>query len=180
MISLCKTESSQTDSWYRLYAAFGCHTPGFHGYISFSNTPKYSPWDIKEKVRAATAGQPGPSACPDNHLYVTEKLRSGMLEWGHSSRVACHPGSQRTGGLWGSGGRPQMMTSGILSRPVPSAISINNPFRLQQGSFNHLQFLVGPGPTSPWTLSLDCLAQVGTLSYSTIMGIIKGEKLGRF
>lgn len=66
----------------------------------------------------------------------------------------------------GSGGRPWMMTSRILSRPVPSEICINNPARLEQGSFNHCQFLNGPGPTSPWTSTPDCLAHIGTLWYS--------------
>ena len=53
-------------------------------------------WDIEERVRAATEGQPGPSACPPNRLYVPEALRSEVLQWVHASKFTCHPGSLRT------------------------------------------------------------------------------------
>lgn len=53
-------------------------------------------WDIKERVRIATEGQPGPSACPANCLYVPETLRSEVLQWAHPPKFNCHPGSQRT------------------------------------------------------------------------------------
>ncbi len=53
-------------------------------------------WDIEERVRAATVGQAGPSACPPNCLYVPVALRSEVLQWAHSNKLTCHPGSQRT------------------------------------------------------------------------------------
>lgn len=53
-------------------------------------------WDIEERVREATEGQPGPSSCPPNRLFVPSTLRSEVLQWAHSSRLACHPGTQRT------------------------------------------------------------------------------------
>uniref|UniRef100_A0A8C5C6Y7 Gypsy retrotransposon integrase-like protein 1 n=1 Tax=Gadus morhua TaxID=8049 RepID=A0A8C5C6Y7_GADMO len=53
-------------------------------------------WDIVDKVKRSQAGQPIPSACPDNRLYVPVSLRSQVLQWGHSSRLACHPGVRRT------------------------------------------------------------------------------------
>lgn len=54
-------------------------------------------WEVEEKVRAATASQSGPGACPNNRLYIPEELRAEVLEWGHSSHVTCHPGARRTG-----------------------------------------------------------------------------------
>lgn len=53
-------------------------------------------WDIEERVRAATEGQPGPSSCPSNCLFVPPALRSDVLLWAHSSKLFCHPGVQRT------------------------------------------------------------------------------------
>lgn len=45
-------------------------------------------WDIEEMVWIATEGQPGPRV----GLYVPDNLCPEVLKWGHSSRVACHPG----------------------------------------------------------------------------------------
>ena len=53
-------------------------------------------WEIEEKVRAAAQDQPGPSACPPNHLFVPPDLRSEVLQWAHSTQLTCHPGIQRT------------------------------------------------------------------------------------
>ena len=53
-------------------------------------------WDIEEQVREATQNQPGPSTCPPNHLFVPAGLRSQVLQWGHDSHLACHPGIKRT------------------------------------------------------------------------------------
>uniref|UniRef100_A0A8D3E3V3 Gypsy retrotransposon integrase-like protein 1 n=1 Tax=Scophthalmus maximus TaxID=52904 RepID=A0A8D3E3V3_SCOMX len=53
-------------------------------------------WGIEEQVRLATEGQPGPSACPPNRLYVPPSLRSDVIQWAHASKLTCHPGIQRT------------------------------------------------------------------------------------
>ena len=53
-------------------------------------------WDIEERVRAAAEGQPGPSSCPTNCLFVPPALRSEVLQWAHSSKLSCHPGARRT------------------------------------------------------------------------------------
>lgn len=109
--------------------------------------------DIGEKIRVTTVGQPGPRAFPDNLLCVPEGLRSEVPEWGLSSRVTCHPGTQQVISNRGFGGRPKT-TSRILSRHVRSANCVNNPVRLQQDSFNNCQIPVGPGP-DPVTFSTD-------------------------
>uniref|UniRef100_A0A8C5CEZ5 Gypsy retrotransposon integrase-like protein 1 n=1 Tax=Gadus morhua TaxID=8049 RepID=A0A8C5CEZ5_GADMO len=53
-------------------------------------------WEIEEKVRAASLNLPAPSSCPPDRLFVPASLRSEVLQWGHASRLACHPGIQRT------------------------------------------------------------------------------------
>lgn len=51
---------------------------------------------VEEKVRAATASQPGPSACLHNRIYLPENLC-----WSVVLRLACHSDAQRTGAfLW--------------------------------------------------------------------------------
>ena len=65
-------------------------------------------WDIEDKVRQGQDDHPAPSACPVDRLFVSANLRSQVLQWGHSSRLACHPGVKRTLALvrqrfwWGS------------------------------------------------------------------------------
>ncbi|KAL2078839.1 hypothetical protein ACEWY4_024583 [Coilia grayii] len=53
-------------------------------------------WDIEREVQQALRDQPGPSACPADRLYVPDALRSQVLQWGHDSLLACHPGATRT------------------------------------------------------------------------------------
>lgn len=53
-------------------------------------------WDIEERVRAAAEGQPGPSSCPPNCLFIPPALRSEVLWWAHSSKLSCHPGARQT------------------------------------------------------------------------------------
>lgn len=43
-------------------------------------------WEIKE---TAAASQPVPSACPSNQLFKPDPLKSEVLEWRHSSHIAC-------------------------------------------------------------------------------------------
>lgn len=53
-------------------------------------------WNIEEEVRKAIRNQPSPSACPSNRLFVPADLRSQVIQWGHNSNLACHPGIGRT------------------------------------------------------------------------------------
>ena len=56
-------------------------------------------WDIESMVRTALSGESGPSACPPNCLFVPQSVRPQVLQWGHSSKLACHPGVRRTTAL---------------------------------------------------------------------------------
>ena len=53
-------------------------------------------WEIEDKVKRSLTDHPAPSACPNDRLFVSASLRSQVLQWGHSSRLACHPGVRRT------------------------------------------------------------------------------------
>ena len=56
-------------------------------------------WPVEERVLAALRDQPGPSCCPPTLLFVPAGLRSDVIQWLHSSLLACHPGVQRTKAL---------------------------------------------------------------------------------
>ncbi|KAI2665690.1 Transposon Tf2-9 polyprotein [Labeo rohita] len=53
-------------------------------------------WEIESKVRTASEGVTPPPGCPPGHLFVPESLRSDVIRWGHSSKLACHPGVSRS------------------------------------------------------------------------------------
>lgn len=53
-------------------------------------------FEIESVVAAAQAGEAGPSQCPTNRLFVPSSVRPQVLQWGHSSKLSCHPGSKRT------------------------------------------------------------------------------------
>ena len=53
-------------------------------------------WGLESAVRAAQRAQPDPGGGPRNCLFVPASVRSRVLQWGHSSRLACHPGAVRT------------------------------------------------------------------------------------
>ncbi|KAJ8388138.1 hypothetical protein AAFF_G00146290 [Aldrovandia affinis] len=53
-------------------------------------------WEIESLIRDAQATQPDPRPNPSSHLFVPDSVRSQVLQWTHSSRLACHPGIQRT------------------------------------------------------------------------------------
>uniref|UniRef100_A0A9J7YMM7 Gypsy retrotransposon integrase-like protein 1 n=1 Tax=Cyprinus carpio carpio TaxID=630221 RepID=A0A9J7YMM7_CYPCA len=47
----------------------------------------------------AVQGVTPPVDCPPNRLFVAEGLPSSVIQWGHCSNVACHPGVSRTTSL---------------------------------------------------------------------------------
>lgn len=51
---------------------------------------------VEALVLEAQAQEPGPGNEPPNRLFVPLPVRSQVLDWGHSSRIACHPGAART------------------------------------------------------------------------------------
>ncbi|KAK7879248.1 hypothetical protein WMY93_033967 [Mugilogobius chulae] len=53
-------------------------------------------WEIERVVREALRAQPDPGNGPTNCLFVPDAVRAPVLQWGHSSRLTCHPGFHRT------------------------------------------------------------------------------------
>ena len=53
-------------------------------------------WEIEGVVQAAQEDHPAPEGCPPDRLFVPPSARSPVLQWGHASKVACHPGFRRT------------------------------------------------------------------------------------
>ncbi len=53
-------------------------------------------WQVEREVQEALRNQPAPDGCPPGRLFVPESVRSSVLNWGHASRIACHPGVHRT------------------------------------------------------------------------------------
>ncbi len=53
-------------------------------------------WGVESKVRDALRDIIVPAGCPESLLFVPESVRTSVLQWGHSSSLACHPGATRT------------------------------------------------------------------------------------
>uniref|UniRef100_A0A4W5M335 Gypsy retrotransposon integrase-like protein 1 n=1 Tax=Hucho hucho TaxID=62062 RepID=A0A4W5M335_9TELE len=53
-------------------------------------------WELEDTVRQAQAREPDPGDGPSNRLFVPKAVRSQVLQWGHASRLTCHPGTTRT------------------------------------------------------------------------------------
>ncbi len=53
-------------------------------------------WGVESKVRDALRNITVPAGCPESLLFVPESVRTSILQWGHSSSLACHPGATRT------------------------------------------------------------------------------------
>uniref|UniRef100_A0A3P9M887 Gypsy retrotransposon integrase-like protein 1 n=1 Tax=Oryzias latipes TaxID=8090 RepID=A0A3P9M887_ORYLA len=53
-------------------------------------------WHIESRVNQAQGEEPDHPPAPPGTLYVPSSLRSDVLVWGHTSRIACHGGIHRT------------------------------------------------------------------------------------
>ncbi|KAI2646142.1 Transposon Tf2-9 polyprotein [Labeo rohita] len=53
-------------------------------------------WGIEERVKRGQRGVEVPTGCPAGLLFVPESVRAAVLQWGHSSRIMCHPGVRRS------------------------------------------------------------------------------------
>ena len=53
-------------------------------------------WEIESEVSLAHQTDPGPGGEPPGTLYVPANLRAKVLTWGHTHKLAGHPGATRT------------------------------------------------------------------------------------
>lgn len=51
---------------------------------------------MKAEVRLALRLHPDPGNGPTNHLFVPDPVHPQVLQWGHTSKIACHLGYNRT------------------------------------------------------------------------------------
>ena len=61
--------------------------------------PLHLTWSVQysgREVRKAQLNQPDPGSGRPNRLFVPDSVRARVLQWGHSSKLTCHPGSHRT------------------------------------------------------------------------------------
>ena len=108
-------------------------------------------WDIESLVRSAHPDNAAPSQCPVNRLFVPVPLRSQVLQWGHSSRLSCHPGARRTQAIRRRFWWP---TIGGDVRAFVSACSVCAQSNSTQPPSGQLQPL--PIPKRPWShIALD-------------------------
>lgn len=53
-------------------------------------------WDIERVVLSAQQQDPDPGSGPKDSLFVPASVKAQVLQWGHSSKLTCHPGVNRT------------------------------------------------------------------------------------
>lgn len=60
--------------------------------VILSRSWEPQPWQVEEKVRKALSSTLDPGGASPNTLFVPESVWSEVLQWGHKSRLTCHPG----------------------------------------------------------------------------------------
>ncbi|KAL1255739.1 hypothetical protein QQF64_013800 [Cirrhinus molitorella] len=53
-------------------------------------------WGVERRVQEALRECQVPRGGPSGRLFVPSQLRSEVIQWGHSSRLVCHPGVRRS------------------------------------------------------------------------------------
>ena len=107
-------------------------------------------WEVEREVRAALRHHPDPGNGPPGCLFVPPPVRSSVLQWGHSSKLSCHPGVVRRHFWW-----PEMRTDVQTFNSACSVCAQNKGFNTPPAGF--LQPL--SIPQRPWShLSLDFIS----------------------
>ncbi len=52
-----------------------------------------SPGRVESKDRMALRNATVPVGCPESLLFIPKSVQTSVLQWGHSSSLACHPGA---------------------------------------------------------------------------------------
>ena len=121
-------------------------------------------WGIENLVSEVQRSQPGPEGGPANRLFGPNPVWSRVLEWAHSSRLTCHPGSRRTLAFlrqcfwW-----PTMVPDAFVTACTVCAKARLN-CKLLLAFCSHYRFLIVP-VSYLWILSLSSLRPMTTLSF---------------
>ncbi len=84
-------------------------------------------WGIEQRVEEARRGVQVPGECPAGRLFVQAAVRPEVLQWGHASRLVCHPGIRGTlPSVSVSGGPhwPRMSDSSCWPGPLTPNVSL--------------------------------------------------------
>ncbi|KAK7907036.1 hypothetical protein WMY93_015648 [Mugilogobius chulae] len=128
-------------------------------------------WEVEKAVQEAQVSHPTPEGCPAGCLFVPPPVRSKVLEWGHDSKIACHPGFHRTLSFiqqrfwWpsmNSDTREYVSACSVCARNKSShraPAGFLRPLPIPQRPWSHIavDFVTGLPPSedctgSPWTL----------------------------
>ena len=137
-------------------------------------------WGVEEEVRRAQRQEPDPGTGPPGLLYVPLRVRSKVLQWGHSSNLTAHPGSRRTfeflhRRFWWPNMEKEVRTF-VMACPV--CTQSKTPRQLPQGLLRPL-----PIPRRPWThVSTDFITGLPKSQGNTAICVVidRFSKAGRF
>lgn len=129
-------------------------------------------WALEQKVMSSTSNASVvPAGCPTHCLFVPSSLRPQVLKWGHSSRLACHPGVTRTAFLIGQRFWWPTMSSDIRAfvSSCPVCARAKVPRRPPTGLLQPL-----PVPSRPWShIAMDFITGLPCSSgFSVILTIV--------
>lgn len=115
-------------------------------------------WGIETLIRRALQQDPGPGAGLADHLFVPRKMRSQVLQRGHSSHLAVHPGYHLTYDFLGRRFWWPEMEKNIKSFVAACPVCVRSKTQHQhpQGLLHPL-----PVPGRPWSdLSVDFITSL--------------------
>ena len=88
--------NGRADALSRLHAGAGTPEKDPDTILPPSRVVGVVTWAMDAAIRHALRSEPRPAHAPPHRQYVPPALRTRVLEWGHSGRLACHPGAGRT------------------------------------------------------------------------------------
>ncbi len=99
-------------------------------------------WEVESKVHTVLEWVKPLPGCPPSRLFVLEGLRSDVIQWGHCSKLACHPGVNLTSFLikqrfwWhsmGCGVQDFVFACSVCARGKTTTVVLGGPIDPQTG-----------------------------------------------
>ncbi len=123
-------------------------------------------WGVEQTVKRALSHVTRSPRAPEGALFVPEAARLAVLQWGHSSKLAVHPGVRGTLAIirqrfwWPT--RERDIRRFVALCPVLVSARLSRVILHPRVFLDHFPFLLARGRTSLWTLSLVFRCQRGT------------------